>query len=201
LEEEASVRATTFARTSAFWAAAFILAAALTAGSAFAQQRGPSHAAPPAPHFHDLLPNTSPEACDAGLSLPTPPTFGDAADAVKEMSKATEAYIRNCHCATQVCIADALDQYAQALALVAPRLPPHLQNAAGIVATAAGRARVARTKAEAVRAIHDAIAAIHKDIDLVKAEDPDDARATRGGDFVADTLTVASLALEKGGGL
>jgi hypothetical protein len=76
-----------------------------------------------------------------------------------------------------------------------------LQNAAGIVATAAGRARVARTKAEAVRALHDAIAAIHKDIELVKAEDPDNLRATRGGDFVADTLNVASLALEKGGGL
>jgi hypothetical protein len=60
---------------------------------------------------------------------------------------------------------------------------------------------VARTKAEALRALHDAIAAIHKDIELVKAEDPDNPRATRGGDFVAGTLTVASLALEKGGGL
>jgi hypothetical protein len=127
--------------------------------------------------------------------------FGDAGDAVKEMSEATKTYIRKCSCTTQLCIADALDQYAQALALVAPRLPPHLQNAAGIVATAAGRARVARTKAEAVRALHDAIAAIHKDIELVKAEDPDNLRATRGGDFVADTLNVASLALEKGGGL
>ena len=83
---------------------------------------------------------------------------------------------------------------AQALAQVAPRLPPHLQNVAGIVATAAGRARVARTKAEVFRAVHDAIAAIHKDIELVKAEDPDNLRATRGGDFVAETLNVARFA-------
>jgi len=197
------VRATTLAKALRFWAAALILAVALTAGGgAFAQrQGGPSHAAPSAPGSHAVLTYTSPGSCDAGLSLPSPPTFGDAGDAVKEMSEATQTYIRSCHCSTQLCIADALDQYAQALALVAPRLPPHLQNAAGIVATAAGRARVARTKAEAVRALHDAIAAIHKDIELVKAEDPDDSSLTRGGDFVADTLNVASLALEKGGGL
>jgi hypothetical protein len=140
-------------------------------------------------------------SCDVGPTLPQAPTFGDVADAVKDMSEATQAYIRNCHCATQVCIADALDQYAQALAQIAPRLPPHLQNAAGIVATAAARARVAHTKADAIRAVHDAIAAIHKDIELVRAEDPENPRATRGGDFVAETLNVASLALEKGGGL
>ena len=48
--------------------------------------------------------------------------------------EATQSYIRNCGCATQACVADALDQYAEALAQVAPRLPPHLQDAAGIVA-------------------------------------------------------------------
>ena len=42
---------------------------------------------------------------------------------------------------------------------------------------------------------------IHKDVELVRAEDPDHPRLTRGGDFVAETLNVASLALEKGGGL
>jgi hypothetical protein len=37
---------------------------------------------------------------------------------------------------------------------------------------------------------------------LVKAEDPNaDPRNTRGGDFVVETLSVASLSLEKGGGL
>ena len=61
--------------------------------------------------------------------------------------------------------------------------------------------RAARTKAEATRALRDAITIIHKDIELVRAEEPDDPRLTRGGDFVAETLNVASLALEKGGGL
>ncbi len=199
------MRATTFAKALGFWAAAFILAVAFAAccGASAQTRGGVSHpaSAPAAPGSRGLLSDARPASCEAGLSLPTPPAFGDAADAVKEMSKATEAYIHDCGCATQVCIADALDQYAQALAEVAPRLPPHLQNAAGIVATAAGRVRVARTKAEALRALNDAIAAIHKDIELVKAEDPDNPRATRGGDFVAGTLTVASLALEKGGGL
>ena len=120
---------------------------------------------------------------------------------MKALSSATESYIRNCGCATQDCIANALDDYADALAQITPRLPPQLQDEANIVAQAARRVRAARTKAEALRALHDAIAIIHKDIELVKAEDPDHPRLTRGGDFVAETLNVASLALEKGGGL
>ena len=81
-------------------------------------------------------------------------------------------------------------------------MPPRLQNAPNIVATAARRVRVARTKTEALRALHDAIAAIRKDIEFVRAEDPDNyQRQTRGADFVVDTLNVASLSLENGGGL
>ena len=49
---------------------------------------------------------------------------------MKALSRATESYIRNCGCATQACIADALDKYAEALAQVTPRLPPQLQDAA-----------------------------------------------------------------------
>jgi hypothetical protein len=203
LEEEAAVGATNLAKIVKFSMAALVLAVALVASGAMsAQQRSPtSHPAAPAPGSHGPTLGPGPASCDLGPTLPQPPTFGDAADAVKDISKATEDYIRDCSCATQACIAAALDQYAQALAQIAPRLPPHLQNAAGIVATAAGRARVAHTKAEALRAVHDAIAAIHKDIELVRAEDPGNPRATRGGDFVAETLNVASLALEKGGGL
>ena len=89
-------------------------------------------------------------ACDVGPSLPTLPTFGEAGDAVKALSRATEFYIRNCGCATQACIADALDKYAEALAQVAPRLPPQLQDEANVVAQAARRVRAARTKAEAL---------------------------------------------------
>ena len=159
---------------------------------------GPSALGGNDPRF---LPGPDATSCDLGPTLPTPPMFGEAGDAVKDLSRATESYIRNCGCATQTCIANALDKYAEALAQVAPRLPPHLQNSAGIVATAAMRLRVARTKKDVARALNDAIAAIHKDIELVKAEDPDNPRLTRGGEFVAETLTVASLALEKGGGL
>ena len=126
-------------------------------------------------------PGVGPNAngCGVGLTLPAPPTFGDAADAVKDLSSATQDYIRACGCATQACIADALDQYSQALAQVAPRLPPRLRNAPDIVATAARRVRVARTKTEALRALHDAIAAIHKDIEFVRAEDPDNYQRRR----------------------
>jgi hypothetical protein len=197
--------------------AALILAAALAfSGAAMAQENGGGHAnvggagpaapGPPGPSSSgpgfavgaDAAPSG---ACDIGLSLPTPPMFGEAGDAVKALSRATESYIRNCGCATQACIADALDKYAEALAQVAPRLPPQLQDEANVVAQAARRVRAARTKTEALHALHDAIAIIHKDVELVRAEDPDHPRLTRGGDFVAETLNVASLALEKGGGL
>jgi hypothetical protein len=209
LEEEASVRAKTLAKFAKFWAATLILAVALTVGgAAFAQDRGPPARGVPAgpsgpPSDGPALGPNSPlsDTCDIGPSLPTPPTFGEAGDAVKALSRATESYIRNCGCATQDCIANALDRYAEALAQVAPRLPPQLQDAPNVVAQAARRVRAARTKAEALHALHDAIAIIHKDIELVRAEDPDHPRLTRGGDFVAETLNVASLALEKGGGL
>jgi hypothetical protein len=215
LEEEAAVRATTLARVAKFWAAALILAGALTVGgAAFAQHEGggnggeggagPSAPGPAAPGSNGPAVGAdaaSSDACDVGPSLPSLPTFGEAGDDVKTLSRATESYIRNCGCATQACIADALDKYAEALAQVAPRLPPQLQDEANVVAQAARRVRAARTKAEALHALHDAIAIIHKDVELVRAEDPDHPRLTRGGDFVAETLNVASLALEKGGGL
>jgi hypothetical protein len=219
LEEEASVHATTLARVAKFWRATLALAVALTvSGAAFARDGGgggdgngggaPSAPAPapgpaaPGSNGPAFSPNAaSSDACAIGPTLPTLPTFQEGGDAVKALSRATESYIRNCGCATQACIADALDTYAAALAQVAPRLPPQLQDEANVVAQAARRVRAAHTKAEAQRALHDAIAIIHKDIELVKAEDPDHPRLTRGGDFVAETLNVASLALEKGGGL
>jgi hypothetical protein len=218
LEEEASVRATTLARFAKFWLTALVLAVALAvSGAAFARNSdrggdsndGGDHPAPAAPGPAAPGSNgpafgpdaASSNSCDVGPTLPTPPMFGEAGDAVKALSRATESYIRNCGCATQACVADALDKYAEALAQVTPRLPPQLQDEANVVAQAARRVRAARTKTEALRALHDAIAIIHKDVELVKAEDPDHPRLTRGGDFVAETLNVASLALEKGGGL
>jgi len=204
------VRTTTLAKIVKLSAAALVLAVALAVGgAAFAQTApgrgdngGPAPSAPaPAAHGGNG-PNAAPQdSCAVGPTLPVLPTFSEAGDDVKALSRATESYIRNCGCATQDCIANALDTYAEALAQVTPRLPPQLQDEANVVAQAARRVRAARTKKEALGALHDAIAIIHKDIELVKAEDPDHPRLTRGGDFVAETLNVASLALEKGGGL
>lgn len=161
---------------------------------------GPSGHASSAPTYGGGAPGAG--SCGGGLSLPAAPNFQDVNDTVKDLSRDTQAYIRDCGCVAQACIADALDEYARALAEIAPRLPPRLQNAPEIIATAARRVRIARTKKEALTALNDAMAAIHKDIELVKAEDPNaDPRNTRGGDFVVETLSVASLSLEKGGGL
>ena len=198
-----------------FWVAAIVLAAALAVcGGAFAQSVGPpargGGAAAPAPapapapagsHGSAAGDGADSGSCDGGPTLPALPTFQEAGDSVKSLSRATEAYIRGCGCATQDCIANALDKYAEALAQVAPHLPPQLQEAPSVVAQAAKRVRAARNTGEAQRALRDAIAIIHKDIALVKAEEPDQPRLTRGGDFVVETLNVASLALEKGGGL
>ncbi len=92
------MRATTLAKVAKFWAAALVLAVALTVGgAAFAQEggggghngagegggAGPSGPAAPGSAGPALGPNaTSSDACDVGPSLPTPPMFGDAGDAV-----------------------------------------------------------------------------------------------------------------------
>jgi hypothetical protein len=118
------------------------------------------------------------------------------------LSRETRKYIEECACGEQQCVADALDQYAQALAVVAPRLPKPLRDLPKIVARAARQVRIAKTKAEAVAALDQAIAAIHKDISLVRSEDVETRkRQTRSGDLVAGTLNVASLALVNSGGL
>ena len=191
-------------------AAALIVAAfascahAATAGVSANGASAPAPAPAPAPsgNHGQVLPGADADACGGALALAAPSPFGDGGDAVKALSRATERYIKQCGCATQQCIADALDQYAEALAVVAPRLPPELQDMPDIVAQAAHRVRIARTNAAAVKALHEAIAVIHKDISLVRAEDPAmQQRETRSGGFVVETLNVASLSLEKAGGL
>ena len=103
---------------------------------------------------------------------------------------------------TQQCVADALDEYAKALTVVAPRLPKPLRNLPKIVAEAAHRVRIAKTKAEAVAAISHAIDIVHKEIPLVLSEDVATATpARRSAELVADTLTVAGDALVNAGGL
>lgn len=145
---------------------------------------------------------SSPSSACGGLKLEPPPPDVSAERAVAALSEATQAYIRECACDSQQCIADALDQYSKALAVVAPRLPPPLRNLPKIVAEAAHRVRVARTKAEATRALEQAIATVHKDISLVRSEDVETQTSKRrSGELVADTLSVASAALVNSGGL
>ena len=71
-----------------------------------------------------------------------------------------------------------------------------------VAAEAAHGVRVARTKAEAVRALEHAITVVHKDISLVLSEDVEmETSKRRSGEYVADTLKVASVALVNSGGL
>jgi len=195
-----SISFSTLART---LAAALVLVTFAIGPSAHAQSRG-HHSAPPspsghgggAPHFSDQ------DGCGGGLALTPPFLFGDADAAVESLSRDTQDYIKACQCASQQCVADALDKYAEALAAVAPRLPPQLQDMPNVVARAARQVRTARTKGQAIAALRAAIAVIHKDISLVRAEEPAALQsATRSGDAVAQTLDVASLSLQKAGGL
>ena len=105
-------------------------------GSTTATATAPAPAPAPAPVGHGPTPqiHASPppaSACGGGLMLEPPPADVSAVKAVATLSEATQAYIRECGCATQQCIADALDQYAKALAVVAPRLPKPLRNLPG----------------------------------------------------------------------
>ncbi len=135
--------------------------------------------------------------------LPDPLTYGgDTGSAIKAISRATEHFIDQCECATQECLANALDNYAAALAQVAPQLPPELRNLPNIVSTAAHRVRAAHTRRQAVQALNVAITAVRKTIALLQADDPVTLKAgTRAGGFVAETLRVASLKLERTAGL
>jgi hypothetical protein len=136
------------------------------------------------------------------LRLPDARAYATAVAGVAAISAATESYIQRCGCATQACIADALDTYAVALKKVAPRLPPALRSLPKLVAEAAHKARAApsvRAAAHVVKAVAAAVqTVVHKAIALMRAADPDAvAAATRGGDLVAHTLDAAANALER----
>ncbi|HYA74554.1 MAG TPA: hypothetical protein VEF36_15490, partial [Roseiarcus sp.] len=60
--------------------------------------------------------NSASGACGGGLVLETPASSGDVGDAVMALSRETQSYIKECQCVSQQCVADALDQYAEALA-------------------------------------------------------------------------------------
>ena len=164
---------------------------------------GHGHYGAPAPGPHGVGGGVNPApapaaACGGALQLADPAAYADPIDGVAEISRQTQQYIERCGCATQACIADALDRYADALAKATPRLPPVLRNLPRIVHQAAHRARVAPTVRAAARVLEAAVATVHKTIALMRAADPDAVKvATRGGDLVADTLKTAASALER----
>jgi hypothetical protein len=165
----------------------------------------------PTPGHSNLFSAANPSAgsltlvsCSANRpQLPDPLSYGpDSGSAVKAITRATEHFLDQCDCPTQACVAKALEDYADALAEVAPQLPLEMRNLPNIVYTAAHRVRAAHTRQQAEQALKVAIDAVHKTIALLRADDPVTLKAgTRAGGFVAETMQVASLKLEKSAGL
>ena len=121
---------------------------------------------------------------------------------MKALSRAVKSYVDQCRCETQTCIADALDRYAEKLAVVAPRLHPALRDLPVIVAQAAHRVRASKTKTEAARILHAAAAQVQHEVELIRAEGSESSRRdTRGGDFVEGTLEFAATKLERADGI
>ena len=82
-------------------------------------------------------------ACGAELRLSDATAYANAVDGLAAVSAETQNYIERCGCATQACIADALDKYAAELKKVAPRLPRALRSLPQVVAAAARKVRAA----------------------------------------------------------
>ena len=151
--------------------------------------------------YEQVLPHFT-VACDEPPPLPDPNRLRDPDQALRAISQSLENYFRRCQNLTQATIADALDEYAAKLRILAPRLPPALRNVPAIVAEGARRVRAARSRSEAVAVLHQTVAAIHKEIALVLSEDPQTrGRELRDGDVVAGALDRTSVALVNSGGL
>ncbi len=151
--------------------------------------------------YEQVLPHFT-VACDEPPPLPDPNRFSDPDQALRAISQSLENYFRRCQNLTQATIADALDEYAAKLQILAPRLPPALRNVPAIVAEGARRVRAARSRSEAIAVLHQTVAAIHKEIALVLSEDPQTrGRELRDGDVVAGALDRTSVALVNSGGL
>ncbi len=151
--------------------------------------------------YEQVLPHFT-VACDEPPPLPDPNRFSDPDQALRAISQSLENYFRRCQNLTQATIADALDEYAAKLRILAPRLPPALRNVPAIVAEGARLVRAARSRSEAIAVLHQTVAAIHKEIALVLSEDPQTrGRELRDGDVVAGALDRTSVALVNSGGL
>ena len=126
--------------------------------------------------FLDVWPSLA-TTCSAGPQLPDPNRYSDPEAALRALSKAMTSYCERCSDPTLESLSAALEKYAAALRLVAPRLPPQLRNLPDIVEQAARKVRSARSISEAVGALSTAIQAVNKDIALLRAENPDTAPA------------------------
>ena len=145
-------------------------------------------------------------ACGVELQLPDPATFSDPVAAINAISATTKQYIERCRDISQQEVGDALDRYADALEIIIEKLPPklrqQLRHIPAIVHAAAVRARAAPTRVAAVRVLHQAIAQVHREIMLVRADDPDDARIrTAVSTGVSGVLNSAALALTRAEGI
>lgn len=174
-----------------------ILAQSTTGNGQTGGYGGPSSTNGAGAPLRDNAPATA-SSCSIALELPDPNSYASPLDGVAAISEKTQKYIEQCGCATQACIAEALDHYADALEKVTPRLPKVMRSLPKIIHEAAQRARVAPTVKAAVRVLRAAVAVVHKTISLLRAADSDaKAIATRGGDLVAGTLNTAASALER----
>ena len=151
--------------------------------------------------YEQVLPHFT-VACNEPPSLPDPNRFSDPDTALRAISQSMENYFRQCQNSTQTTIADAMDEYAAKLQILAPRLPPALRSVPAIVADGARRVRAARSRTEAVAVLRQTVAAVHKEIALVLSEDPETrSREIRDGDVIAGALGGANVALVNSGGL
>ena len=151
--------------------------------------------------YEQVLPHFT-VACNEPPSLPDPNRFSDPDTALRAISQSMENYFRQCQNSTQTTIADAMDEYAAKLQILAPRLPPALRSVPAIVAEGARRVRAARSRTEAVAVLRQTVAAVHKEIALVLSEDPETrSREVRDGDVIAGALGGANVALVNSGGL
>jgi hypothetical protein len=153
-------------------------------------------------------------ACGTAPQLPDTSWYTDRIDGIEVISQQTQNYLQSCGCDTQACVADALDNYANALEqAVAPappapgqpsaptrKLPRAVRELPRIVHEAAARVRAAPTKVAAQKAVQAAIEVVQKTaakaIALMRPDDPDATNAvTRGASLVADTLKSAQSGL------
>jgi filamentous hemagglutinin family protein len=151
--------------------------------------------------YEQVLPRFTVD-CNEPPSLPDPNRYSDPDQALRAISQSLENYFKHCQNPTQTTIANALDEYAAKLQVLAPRLPAALRNVPAIVAESARRVRAARSRSEAVAVLRQTVAAIHKEIALVLSEDPETrSREVRDGDVIAGALGGANVALVNSGGL